>query len=292
MESLACGVIIRTNFHFEDISISIHWTLFTAWKNVKIGHQNKTLADIHCCLLLGPKHTALWRFVVCWGWPQPPPACSFCLCSYTQKFRFTPLRLLLSDISSIAPFDEIDCYTLQHSKWYGLCCCEGELCRPPCENGGRCLANEKGGWRCYCWPDFSGERCEVNHCTDYCLNGGTCMGSPLGKFTSNLSIQYCMKSWFMCCSCCWVLYIQPWVDQTCWENLTDIFRCLPISSCTLTKCMMTFNHICLSVNFNFSSNLPRYICQLSSIFPVKQASNINLLSCFHVFWNNHLYPTI
>lgn len=58
---------------------------------------------------------------------------------------------------------------------------EGELCRPPCENGGRCLANEKGDWRCYCWPDFSGERCEVNHCTDYCLNGGTCMGSPLGK---------------------------------------------------------------------------------------------------------------
>uniref|UniRef100_A0A667ZY93 EGF-like domain-containing protein n=1 Tax=Myripristis murdjan TaxID=586833 RepID=A0A667ZY93_9TELE len=58
-----------------------------------------------------------------------------------------------------------------------------ELCRPPCENGGRCLANEKGDWRCYCWPDFSGERCEVNHCTDYCLNGGTCMGSPLGKPT-------------------------------------------------------------------------------------------------------------
>uniref|UniRef100_A0A8C5A5R6 EGF-like domain-containing protein n=1 Tax=Gadus morhua TaxID=8049 RepID=A0A8C5A5R6_GADMO len=57
------------------------------------------------------------------------------------------------------------------------------LCRPPCENGGRCLANEKGDWRCYCWPEFSGERCEVNHCTDYCLNGGTCMGSPLGKPT-------------------------------------------------------------------------------------------------------------
>ncbi|XP_005755991.1 low-density lipoprotein receptor-related protein 1B-like [Pundamilia nyererei] len=67
----------------------------------------------------------------------------------------------------------------------------GELCRPPCENGGRCLANEKGDWRCYCWPDFSGERCEVNHCTDYCLNGGTCMGSPLG--TSVLSkTLYCM----------------------------------------------------------------------------------------------------
>uniref|UniRef100_A0A8C2AIS0 Low density lipoprotein receptor-related protein 1Bb n=1 Tax=Cyprinus carpio TaxID=7962 RepID=A0A8C2AIS0_CYPCA len=57
------------------------------------------------------------------------------------------------------------------------------LCRPACENGGRCIANEKGDWRCYCWPNFSGERCEVNHCTDYCLNGGTCTGSPLGKPT-------------------------------------------------------------------------------------------------------------
>ncbi|KAI2660780.1 Low-density lipoprotein receptor-related protein 1B [Labeo rohita] len=59
----------------------------------------------------------------------------------------------------------------------------GEFCRPACENGGRCMANEKGDWRCYCWPNFSGERCEVNHCADYCLNGGTCTGSPLGKPT-------------------------------------------------------------------------------------------------------------
>uniref|UniRef100_A0A8D2ZZH8 EGF-like domain-containing protein n=1 Tax=Scophthalmus maximus TaxID=52904 RepID=A0A8D2ZZH8_SCOMX len=66
----------------------------------------------------------------------------------------------------------------------------GELCRPPCENGGRCLANEKGDWRCYCWPDFSGERCEVNHCTDYCLNGGTCMGSPLGKPTCRCNVGF------------------------------------------------------------------------------------------------------
>uniref|UniRef100_A0A8C7M7M3 LDL receptor related protein 1B n=1 Tax=Oncorhynchus kisutch TaxID=8019 RepID=A0A8C7M7M3_ONCKI len=66
----------------------------------------------------------------------------------------------------------------------------GELCRPPCENGGRCLANEKGDWRCYCWPDFSGERCEVNHCTDYCFNGGTCMGSPLGKPTCRCPVGF------------------------------------------------------------------------------------------------------
>uniref|UniRef100_A0A8K9XGV9 EGF-like domain-containing protein n=1 Tax=Oncorhynchus mykiss TaxID=8022 RepID=A0A8K9XGV9_ONCMY len=70
------------------------------------------------------------------------------------------------------------------------CCIVGELCRPPCENGGRCLANEKGDWRCYCWPDFSGERCEVNHCTDYCFNGGTCMGSPLGKPTCRCPIGF------------------------------------------------------------------------------------------------------
>ncbi|XP_037542041.1 low-density lipoprotein receptor-related protein 1B [Nematolebias whitei] len=66
----------------------------------------------------------------------------------------------------------------------------GELCRPPCENGGRCLANEKGEWRCYCWPDFSGERCEVNHCTDYCLNGGSCLGSPLGKPTCRCPVGF------------------------------------------------------------------------------------------------------
>uniref|UniRef100_A0A8C1BL65 Low density lipoprotein receptor-related protein 1Bb n=1 Tax=Cyprinus carpio carpio TaxID=630221 RepID=A0A8C1BL65_CYPCA len=62
-------------------------------------------------------------------------------------------------------------------------CIDPNLCQPACENGGRCMANEKGDWRCYCWPNFSGERCEVNHCTDYCLNGGTCTGSPLGKPT-------------------------------------------------------------------------------------------------------------
>uniref|UniRef100_A0A3P9A5H3 EGF-like domain-containing protein n=1 Tax=Esox lucius TaxID=8010 RepID=A0A3P9A5H3_ESOLU len=59
----------------------------------------------------------------------------------------------------------------------------GELCRPACENGGRCITNEKGELRCNCWPNFSGERCEVNHCKDYCQNGGTCSGSPLGKPT-------------------------------------------------------------------------------------------------------------
>lgn len=103
----------------------------------------------------------------------------FMLLHKTQVYT----SVAVADIIGIAQLDVTDCNILQHSKWHGLCCREGELCRPPCENGGRCLANEKGDWRCYCWPDFSGERCEVNHCTDYCLNGGTCMGSPLGKST-------------------------------------------------------------------------------------------------------------
>ncbi|XP_048876028.1 low-density lipoprotein receptor-related protein 1B-like isoform X1 [Brienomyrus brachyistius] len=66
----------------------------------------------------------------------------------------------------------------------------GELCRPACENGGRCLTNEKGVSRCYCWPSFSGERCEVNHCKDFCLNGGTCIGSPLGRSTCRCVVGF------------------------------------------------------------------------------------------------------
>lgn len=75
---------------------------------------------------------------------------------------------------------------------------KGELCRPACENGGRCVANEKGDWRCYCWPNFSGERCEINHCTDYCLNGGTCTGSPLGKKNLYLYVSsFCQLKIFL-----------------------------------------------------------------------------------------------
>lgn len=140
---------------------------------------------------------------------------------------------MLPDISCVALFDVIDCYTWQHGKWCRLCGCEGELCRPPCENGGRCLANEKGDWRCYCWPDFSGERCEVNHCTDYCLNGGTCMGSPLGKSTSyKHSGTVCVNKLLL------VVTLLLWKDQTCWENCykhLSIHRWLPISSWQLSS---------------------------------------------------------
>ncbi|XP_051787046.1 low-density lipoprotein receptor-related protein 1B [Erpetoichthys calabaricus] len=66
----------------------------------------------------------------------------------------------------------------------------GDLCRPACENGGRCIINEKGEMRCYCWPNFSGEKCEINHCKDYCQNGGTCTGSPLGKPTCRCPLGF------------------------------------------------------------------------------------------------------
>ncbi|XP_026307823.1 low-density lipoprotein receptor-related protein 1B-like, partial [Piliocolobus tephrosceles] len=54
-----------------------------------------------------------------------------------------------------------------------------DSCKLTCENGGRCILNEKGDLRCHCWPSYSGERCEVNHCSNYCQNGGTCIPSVL-----------------------------------------------------------------------------------------------------------------
>ncbi|KAG9261064.1 low-density lipoprotein receptor-related protein 1B-like [Astyanax mexicanus] len=57
----------------------------------------------------------------------------------------------------------------------------GELCRPACENGGRCVLNERGQARCLCWPNYSGQQCEISHCKEHCLNGGTCTASTLGK---------------------------------------------------------------------------------------------------------------
>ncbi|XP_033870304.3 low-density lipoprotein receptor-related protein 1B-like isoform X1 [Acipenser ruthenus] len=66
----------------------------------------------------------------------------------------------------------------------------GDLCRPACENGGRCIINERGEMRCYCWPNFSGENCEINHCKDYCQNGVTCTGSPSGKPTCRCTLGF------------------------------------------------------------------------------------------------------
>ncbi|MGH0132653.1 UNVERIFIED_CONTAM: hypothetical protein FKN15_051430, partial [Acipenser sinensis] len=66
----------------------------------------------------------------------------------------------------------------------------GDLCRPACENGGRCIRNENGEMRCYCWPNFSGENCEINHCKDYCQNGVTCTGSPSGKPTCRCTLGF------------------------------------------------------------------------------------------------------
>uniref|UniRef100_A0A673JYA0 EGF-like domain-containing protein n=1 Tax=Sinocyclocheilus rhinocerous TaxID=307959 RepID=A0A673JYA0_9TELE len=66
----------------------------------------------------------------------------------------------------------------------------GDLCHPACENGGRCITNERGESRCFCWPNYSGERCEISHCKDYCLNGGTCTGSPLGNPTCRCALGF------------------------------------------------------------------------------------------------------
>uniref|UniRef100_A0A8C1SK69 Low density lipoprotein receptor-related protein 1Ba n=1 Tax=Cyprinus carpio TaxID=7962 RepID=A0A8C1SK69_CYPCA len=65
-----------------------------------------------------------------------------------------------------------------------------DLCHPACENGGRCISNERGESRCFCWPNYSGEQCEISHCKDYCLNGGTCTGSPLGKPTCRCALGF------------------------------------------------------------------------------------------------------
>lgn len=57
-----------------------------------------------------------------------------------------------------------------------------DTCKLTCENGGKCIINEKGDPRCHCWPSYSGERCETNHCYNYCQNGGTCGASLLGTY--------------------------------------------------------------------------------------------------------------
>uniref|UniRef100_A0A803TQP0 LDL receptor related protein 1B n=1 Tax=Anolis carolinensis TaxID=28377 RepID=A0A803TQP0_ANOCA len=65
-----------------------------------------------------------------------------------------------------------------------------DTCKLPCENGGRCVINEKGDPRCYCWPSYSGERCETNHCSNYCQNGGTCVASILGMPTCSCTLGF------------------------------------------------------------------------------------------------------
>lgn len=174
------------------------------------------------------------------------------------------------------------------SKWYKLCRCEGELCRPPCENGGRCLANEKGDWRCYCWPDFSGERCEVNHCTDYCLNGGTCMGSPLG--TSVLSkTLYCMI---------------PLDDSHVWRHVWVAARRIIHMNVYAAgffmffvyqfwfkhtdPCLMACRHICLHLKWcSFFSSVQiqlHYKSQLSSFIIDAALKGASSLSCEGLLW--------
>lgn len=70
-----------------------------------------------------------------------------------------------------------------------------ETCKLACENGGRCVINEKGDQRCYCWPSYSGDRCEINHCNNYCQNGGTCIASVLGKYFFKFSLFIYCRQW-------------------------------------------------------------------------------------------------
>ncbi|KAI1237378.1 Low-density lipoprotein receptor-related protein 1B [Lamprotornis superbus] len=65
-----------------------------------------------------------------------------------------------------------------------------DSCKLTCENGGKCIINEKGDPRCHCWPSYSGERCETNHCYNYCQNGGTCGASLLGRPTCSCALGF------------------------------------------------------------------------------------------------------
>lgn len=88
---------------------------------------------------------------------------------------------------SVAVFEARFCSATSWSCgcWSSVCVCTltaDDSCKLTCENGGKCIINEKGDPRCHCWPSYSGERCETNHCYNYCQNGGTCGASLLGKY--------------------------------------------------------------------------------------------------------------
>ncbi len=167
---------------------------------------NWSLSKCHCTFQIQfmlylfcfqwPIHVFGWSAILCACLIQPGPAAP------VQRGRHWSMALVLTPLSQVWSLTLLQGCSLFSWFWgykrtwsfnekiYIFSVnlfqyCKGDLCRPACENGGRCMANEKGDWRCYCWPNFSGERCEVNHCTDYCLNGGMCTGSPLGKKLSN-----------------------------------------------------------------------------------------------------------
>lgn len=85
-----------------------------------------------------------------------------------------------------------------------------DTCKLTCENGGKCIINEKGDPRCHCWPSYSGERCEKNHCYNYCQNGGTCGASLLGKyFWAAVSYCYSCLNFNVCVYSLFVIFCSP-----------------------------------------------------------------------------------
>uniref|UniRef100_A0AAR2M5Q5 EGF-like domain-containing protein n=1 Tax=Pygocentrus nattereri TaxID=42514 RepID=A0AAR2M5Q5_PYGNA len=101
---------------------------------------------------------------------------------YKQQEVLNPCVRMSCDFLCLLNPDGARCVCPEGKSLVNRTCRDtSELCRPVCENGGRCVLNEKGQARCLCWPNYSGQHCEISHCKEHCLNGGTCTASPLGK---------------------------------------------------------------------------------------------------------------
>ena len=70
------------------------------------------------------------------------------------------------------------CQSMHGDVYYiDLLPCERQL---PCQNGGSCTNNGRGGYTCSCSPGYHGTNCETetNECLPTpCQNGGTCIVS-------------------------------------------------------------------------------------------------------------------
>ncbi|XP_038606813.1 low-density lipoprotein receptor-related protein 1B [Tachyglossus aculeatus] len=111
------------------------------------------------------------------------------LLSHRHKQREAPnpcLHLTCEFLCLLNP-SGASCVCPEGKSWLNGTCSDESLaddsCKLICENGGKCVTNEKGDRRCHCWPSYSGEKCETNQCTGYCHHGGTCKASILGRPT-------------------------------------------------------------------------------------------------------------